>query len=180
MGSAAVPPQLKVVGFGVSAAGANATCPVVLKNSGNMRIDAVALLGDSNNCSKALMAPDESLYCAMTRALVQSEYEQGSFTLRATSISGIARGPTPMPADPADVSDAVSLTLDQVPQLNVSLAVNRTRVYKAGDSVLYTITAVSVCCSEGLEVWFGGGHNHLLLGAHVHVHAWHCMWSAPV
>lgn len=109
-----------------------------------MRIDTVALLGDSNNCSKALMAPEETLYCAVTRALVQREYEQGAFTLTATNISGTARGPTPMPADSADVSDAVSPTLDQVPQLNVSLAVNRTQVYKAGDSVLYTITAVSV------------------------------------
>lgn len=111
-----------------------------------MRITSVAVLGDSNNCSKALMAPDETLNCSMSRKLVQSEYEQGSFTLRAANISGTALGPTPLPHAAADVTSTVQPLLTQVPQLNASLAVNRTKVYKAGDTVLYTITAVSCVC----------------------------------
>jgi hypothetical protein len=112
-------------------------------NAGNMRVDNVAVLGDSNNCSKALMSPDETLLCSMSRQLVQSEYEQGIFTLRATNISGTARGPTPLPAVEADVSDSVQPNITQRPQLNVSLVASRTEVYKAGDIVQYTITAVS-------------------------------------
>lgn len=124
--------------------GANATCPVTVHNPGNMRIDNVAVFGDSNNCSKALMAPDETLLCSVSRKLAQSEYEQGSFILRAANISGTARGPTVLPALEADVTDSVQPIITQTPQLNVSLVANRTEVYKAGDTVRYTITAVSM------------------------------------
>lgn len=125
------------------AAGSPATCPVVLTNAGTMRVANITLLGDANTCSKALMTPDETLLCNMSRVLVQSEYEQGFFTLRATNISGKAHGPVVLPTDPADVSDVVHTNLTQKAELNVSVAVNRTKVYKAGDTVLYTITAVS-------------------------------------
>jgi hypothetical protein len=124
-----------------------------------MRVDNVAVLGDSNNCSKALMAPDETLLCSISRKLVQSEYEQGSFTLRATNISGTARGPIPLPAVETDVSDSVQLKIAQAPQLNVSLVANRTEVYRAGETVQYTITAVSpksiVCMHFGMHARVG-------------------------
>lgn len=131
----------------LAAAGAPATCPVVLRNQGNMRVVNVSVLGDSNTCSKPLMAPDETLFCNMSRVLVQSEYEHGAFTLRATNISGAAHGPLALPSDSAYVSSTVQPTLLQVPELNVSVAVNRTTVYKAGDTVLYTITAVGAAGS---------------------------------
>lgn len=131
---------------------------------GTMRIANISLLGDSNTCSKSLMAPDETLFCNMSRVLVQSEYEAGLFTLRANNISGKAYGPVVLPTDPADVSDVVHPNLTQMPELNVSVAVNRTKVYQAGDTVLYTITAVSAagwCCKRCVTKT---SHARLMLG----------------
>lgn len=126
----------------VCPAGSVATCPVVLKNAGNMRVDNVAVLGDTNDCSKALMAPDETLFCTISRQVVQAEYEAGTFTLHATGINGTAKGPVTLPSLPADVTDSITPTLTQLPQLATTMVANVTNVNTAGDTVLYTITAV--------------------------------------
>lgn len=107
-----------------------------------MRIANVTLLGDSNNCSRALIRPDETVYCSLTRVMAQSDYEQGFFTLSVTNISGRALGPTPLPQDAALVADAVQPNLVQLANLTVALSVNSSEVHKAGDAVKYTITAV--------------------------------------
>lgn len=48
----------------------------MLKNTGNMRVTGVSVVGDTNTCTKALMLPDETLHCEMSRQLVQNDYEQ--------------------------------------------------------------------------------------------------------
>jgi len=127
-------------------AGANATCPVVLRNPGNMRVANVSVIGDSNNCSKSLMHPNETFHCFMSKQLVQYDYEQKFFVLSATNISGAAYGPMPLRTDAVLVADLAFPSLTPVYNMTLSLTVNRSEVHRVGDTVLYTMMAVRLSC----------------------------------
>jgi hypothetical protein len=114
-------------------AGNASVCRVVVTNDGNMRVDNVTVHGDSNTCSKALMAPGETFICSMQRVMDQEEYEAGWFKLTATNVTGAARGPTLLPGIPGDSAVVGLNNLTQVPILDVQAVADKNQVFKAGE-----------------------------------------------
>lgn len=121
------------------------SCPAVVHNTGSMRVETVSVLGDvgvdTTDCSKALMAPDEKLYCTLSRTLTEQDFIDTAFTIGVTGVSGTPRGVRPLlPLSPVQVqlnNPNVSTAL-----LAVSVTANTTTVIRAGQAVLYTITLV--------------------------------------
>lgn len=111
-----------------------------------MRVANVSVIGDSNNCSKALMHPNETFHCSMSKQLIQHDYEMKFFVLSATNISGAAHGPTPLRTDAVLVADLAFPSLTPVYNMTLSLVANSSEVHRAGDTVLYTMTAVRLSC----------------------------------
>jgi hypothetical protein len=121
-------------------AGNASVCRVVVTNDGNIRVDNVAVHGDSNTCSKALMTPGETFICSMQRAMTQEEYEAGWFKMTATNVTGAARGPTPLPGIPGDSAVVGVTNLTQVRILDVQAVANRNQVFKAGKLAIRAVT----------------------------------------
>lgn len=112
---------------------------MVLHNNGNMRIDNVTVYGDSNTCSKALMLPDETFICSMSKMMQQDDYEAGQFTLTATNVTGVAHGPAALPNTPGDTARVGVGNLNQTAILDVEAVTNITDVYRAGKTASCTI-----------------------------------------
>lgn len=123
------------------------SCPVVVHNTGNMRVEDVSLQGDANDCSTALLAPDELVYCTLQRALTEADFVSSTFTMSATGVSGTPRGAKPLqglsPIIAQRSNPNVSTAL-----LTVSVTANTTVVERAGQAVAYTITLVSAACPK--------------------------------
>lgn len=115
-----------------SSAGNVSTCAVVITNTGNMRIDNVAVTGDDNTCSKSLITPGELFVCSMSRTMNQSNFEAGQFVLTADGVNGTARGPTPLPVTAGKSVKVATPGLVQTPLLDVEVTTNITQVHKAG------------------------------------------------
>jgi hypothetical protein len=114
-----------------------------------MRIADVTVQGDDNDCNLALMAPDEKLYCTITRNLTATDFIASAFTVKATGVSGTPRG--------VKVLQPISEVIAQITNPNVSTALlsvsvtaNTTEVASAGQTVLYTITLVSATNRHGV------------------------------
>jgi hypothetical protein len=117
------------------AAAGNVTCAVKLRNSGNMRLDNVAVIGDDNDCNIELLEPDTTARCSMTRALTQDDFDAGVVTLAATAAAS-PRGPVSALA--TIPSDSASVPLNQTAAMDLSANVNQSYVAAAGDSVRVT------------------------------------------
>lgn len=143
-------------------AGNTSVCRVVLTNDGNMRVDDVVVHGDSNTCSKPLMAPGETCICSMQRVMVQAEFEAGSFRLTATNVTGTARGPNLLPGIPGDSAVAGLTNLTQVPILDVQASADRNQVFKAGEGLelqqlrctSHSLCGACACDVTYVATWF--------------------------
>jgi len=114
-------------------AAGNVTCAVELRNSGNMRLDNVSITGDANDCDVALLEPDTTARCSMTRALAQDDFDAGVSLLAASAATASPRGPvTALVSSP---SDSASVPLNQTAAMDLSANVNQGYVAAAGDSV---------------------------------------------
>jgi hypothetical protein len=121
----------------VPAAG-NVTCPVELRNSGNMRLADVAVLGDDNDCNFALLEPNTTASCFMTRALTQDDFDTGLVELNGTAATATPRGPvTTLSSIP---SDSAIVPLNQTAAMDLSANVNQSYVAAAGEGVIVTFT----------------------------------------
>lgn len=118
-------------------------CPVTVKNTGNVRITAIAVQGNSNNCSQAVLLPDETADCFMWQQLNRADFAADTFNLAANGATGTPAGSvTALPtvaASTANVPNPDKYTA----LLSVSVGVNTSSVAKAGQAVLYTVTLVS-------------------------------------
>jgi hypothetical protein len=111
---------------------------VELRNSGNMRLDNVAVIGDDNDCNFALLEPEAVVRCSMTRALTQDDFDAGVTTLAATAATATPRGPvTTLSSIP---TDSASVPLNQTAAMDLSANVNQSYVAAAGDTVTATFT----------------------------------------
>jgi len=117
------------------------TCPVLLHNTGNVRLSDNSAEGDSNNCSKALLAPDEKLHCFMWRTLTVADFTRNTFSIAAT-VRATAAGLQAFPVQPG-VGAQIQNPEVWTALLSVSVTANVTTVHQAGDAVLFTITVVS-------------------------------------
>ncbi|KAF6258162.1 hypothetical protein COO60DRAFT_1639414, partial [Scenedesmus sp. NREL 46B-D3] len=114
----------------------NVTCAVELRNSGNMRLDNVSITGDANDCDVALLEPNTTARCSMTRALAQDDFDAGVSLLAASAATASPRGPvTALVSSP---SDSASVPLNQTAAMDLSANVNQGYVAAAGDSVTVT------------------------------------------
>eukprot|EP00883_Tetradesmus_obliquus_P004983 jgi/Sobl393_1/1538/SZX64938.1 len=116
----------------------NVTCPVELRNSGNMRLANVAVAGDANDCDVPLLEPNADARCFMTRALTQDDFDSGVVELTATGATAIPRGL--IPALVEIPTDTAAVPLNQTAAMDLSAAVNQSYVAAAGDSVRVTFT----------------------------------------
>lgn len=117
------------------------SCPAVVHNTGNMRIASVSVQGDTNDCTKALMAPDEKLHCTLSRDLTAQDFVSTTFSISTTGVYGSPHGVKPLqPFSPV----VAQLTNPNVSTalLAVSVVANKTTVDRAGQAVQYSITLV--------------------------------------
>lgn len=117
------------------------TCPALVRNSGNMRMSAVSILGSSNNCSALLMAPQEVMSCIMWRNLTAADFEASIFVVTASGVTAEPKGLRALqPFLP--VTGVVSNPNVSTALLSVSVIANTSVVTAAGQEVMYTITLV--------------------------------------
>jgi hypothetical protein len=109
---------------------------VELRNSGNMRLDNVAVTGDANDCNFALLEPNSVARCSMTLALTQDDFDAGVVTLGATAATASPRGP--VTALTSVSVDSASVPLNQTAAMDLSANVNQSYVAAAGDAVAAT------------------------------------------
>jgi hypothetical protein len=118
------------------AAAGNVTCAVEVRNSGNMRLDNVAVTGDNNDCNIVLLEPDTTARCSMTRALTQDNFDAGMATLAASGVTATPRGPvTALASMPSDIA---AVPLNQTAAMDLSANANQSYVAAAGESVRIT------------------------------------------
>jgi hypothetical protein len=111
---------------------------VELRNSGNMRLANVAVDGDANDCSFALLEPSGVARCSMTRTLTQDAFDAGLVTLDAAAATANPRGPvTALVSIP---SDSAAMPLNQTAAMDLSASVNQSYVAAAGDAVRVSFT----------------------------------------
>jgi hypothetical protein len=111
---------------------------VELRNSGNMRLADVAVIGDDNDCNVALLEPNSTASCSMTRALTQDDFDAGLAELSAAAASATPRGPvTALVTIP---SDSAVVPLNQTAAMDLSANVNQSYVAAAGEGVIVTFT----------------------------------------
>jgi hypothetical protein len=109
---------------------------VELRNSGNMRLDNVAVIGDDNDCNFALLEPEAVVRCSMTRALTQDDFDAGVATLAATAATATPRGPVTTLSSTS--MDSVVVPLNQTAAMDLSANVNQSYVAAAGESIRVT------------------------------------------
>jgi hypothetical protein len=101
-----------------------------------MRLDNVAVVGDDNDCNIALLEPDSTARCFMTRALVQGDFDAGYAVLAATAATATPRGP--VTALTSVTVDSASVPLNQTAAMDLSANVNQSYVAATGDAVRAT------------------------------------------
>jgi hypothetical protein len=111
---------------------------VELRNSGNMRLDNVAVTGDDNDCNIALLDPNTTASCSMTRALTQDDFDAGLAELSATAATASPRGP--VTALTSVSVDSAIVPLNQTAAMDLSADVNQSYVAAAGEGVIVTFT----------------------------------------
>lgn len=116
--------------------------PAVVQNTGSVRLNSTFVEGHDNNCTAAMLAPQELLHCSFWRPLTTADFTQNTFTISATAVKGTAWGLNTLPVVAA-VTAQVPNPEVWAPLLSVAVASNVTVVHAAGDDVLYTITLVS-------------------------------------
>lgn len=116
-------------------------CPVVVNNTGNVRVVDISVQGDTNNCTSGQLAPGEHLDCFMWRTLTEADFANSTFSLTATGLTGTAKGAVALPALPASTAE-VARPGALVALLSVATQANTSTVSKAGQAVLYTIILV--------------------------------------
>lgn len=142
----------------LNAAG-TASCPVVITNNGNMRVVNISVNGHPNDCNFDLLWPGEAINCTMTRVLYQDDFENGTVSLVANSVTAFALGPqSTINGAPADTATVV--ILNQTAALDIQLTADESMVDAAGE---WIPTRVTRC---------GQLEDHCLLQPHFHQAAW--------
>jgi hypothetical protein len=116
--------------------------PAVLQNTGSVRLNNTFVEGHDNNCTAAILAPQELLHCSFWRPLTTADFTQNTFTISATAVKGTAWGLNALPVGP-EVTAQVPNPEVWAQLLSVGVAAYVAAVHAAGDDVLYTITLVS-------------------------------------
>lgn len=122
------------------------SCPVVLRNNANMRVMDISVMGDANNCTVAVMAPDEERVCYMWRTLTEQDFISPVFSMAATAVLGTARGVQPLSLPPLPKTVQVVNPNISTALLSVAVTANTTSISRAGETVLYRITLVRRVC----------------------------------
>jgi hypothetical protein len=108
---------------------------VTIKNTGNVRISSIALQGGSgNNCSRALIVPDETVDCFVWREVLETEFLEDTFNLAVTGLTGTTAGVVDLPAVAANTA-TVANPNKRVALLTVTVTATPTVVQKADDTV---------------------------------------------
>ena len=118
-------------------------CAAIVRNSGNVRISNVVVYGDSNNCSQAVLLPDQLADCFVWKTLIREDFTADTFTIAFTDLSGTPAGSVAPLSTVSGGSVTVANPNKFVALLSASVEVNTTSVTKAGESVLYTVKLVS-------------------------------------
>jgi len=115
-------------------------CPLIVRNTGNVRATNITVQGDSNNCSKPLMLPGEVFDCWMWRDVPESEFTANTFSLTASGLTGTAVG-----GQLSALSSTASVTnpTKHVALLSVTVSPSTVPIQKAGQSNQLNITVVS-------------------------------------
>jgi hypothetical protein len=109
-------------------------CNVTARNTGNVRLDNVALGADAANCSAALLSPNEELRCIVTRAVTQDHFEAAAVTM-AFPATATPRGTTNTTNFPSPTTHTVPLI--QRPQLQINTTTSANFVTWPSDFILY-------------------------------------------
>jgi uncharacterized repeat protein (TIGR01451 family) len=98
-------------------------CNVTARNTGNVRLDNIALGADAANCSTALLSPDEELRCTISKAVTQDHFEAAAVTMSfpATATPG---GTTNITNFPSPTTHTVPLIQRPLLQINTSSSAN--------------------------------------------------------
>lgn len=118
----------------------NASCVVALHNSGNMRLENITVVGDTNDCNVPLLQPRISFNCTMTRVLSQEDFDAGQVVLKATGASAFPRGPVNVLTSDSVSLDNATVYLNQSAGMDLSLKSDTGFAGSAVDPILVTIT----------------------------------------
>jgi hypothetical protein len=119
-------------------------CAATVRNSGHVRISDVIVAGDSNNCSQAVLLPDQTADCFVWKTLIREDFTADTFTVAFTDLSGTPAGAVALLSTVPGGSVTVANPNKFVALLSVSVDANTTSVARAGESVLYIVKLVSV------------------------------------
>jgi uncharacterized repeat protein (TIGR01451 family) len=109
-------------------------CNVTARNTGNVRLDGIALGADAANCSTALLFPNEELRCIITKAVTQDHFEAAAVTMSFPP-TATPRGTTNTTNFPSPTTHTVPLA--QRPSLLINTTASADLVTWPNDVVLY-------------------------------------------
>lgn len=128
--------------------------PVVVQNTGNVRLDSVSILGQSS-CLLSTLEPQQSARCNSTTAVVQDDFDAGKVVVSAKA-TAVPRGSNTTVSGVLWSSKVVML--DQAPSMQVTASANASNATIAGE-----------LCSKGTSMRAGGLYCiyvHICLAQH--------------
>lgn len=116
----------------VPAAAGVSSCPVKVRNFGNVRLDAVSIKGGSaSTCSMAELAPGQVEYCTIKQDVTQDDFDNGTFVVAVTDAAAVPRGVNKELLINLDAAEVVQV--ERTPALDVSCSVKQGWVSAAGE-----------------------------------------------
>lgn len=109
-------------------------CNITARNTGNVRLDNIAVTGDAVSCSIALLAPNEELRCIISKAVTQDHFEAAAVTMSLPA-AATPRGTKNTTDLPSPTTHTVPLL--QRPQLQINSSTSASFVTWPNDIVLY-------------------------------------------
>jgi hypothetical protein len=124
-------------------------CAVLVRNTGNVRLNGVQTLGDATCTLEAVLQPNaaSNIACFVNKTATQDNFEAGNMSLAVTATA------TPSGTDSAPVTASNAVTVDLPVRRQLVLNLDRTNgsavIDRAGTIVQLTVTATN------------GGNTHL-------------------
>jgi hypothetical protein len=127
-----------------AAAAGVSSCPVKVRNFGNVRLDAVSIKGGSaSTCSMAVLVPGQIEYCTLKQDVTQDDFDNGTFVVAVTEAAAVPRGVNKELAINLDSAEVVQV--DRIPAMDLSCSVKQGWVSAAGELARGCL----LCCLPG-------------------------------